>query len=233
MKLEVSGLRSGYRQGVDVVLGAEFTASTGAVGFIGRNGAGKTCLAQTLSGAIKATAGTVTLDGVDITGQGSRERVRSGISLVPEGRLVFGQLSVRENLEVAAFAAGKRGERLSRIEERFPILREKRDRPAASMSGGEQQLLAIGRAIIQEPALIILDEPSLGLSPIAVDNLTESLRGIVQDYEVTLILMEQNGELLTGLCDEVILMDDGEFVRSLDMSKDEDQQALEASYLGL
>jgi ABC-type branched-subunit amino acid transport system ATPase component len=233
VRLEVSGLRSGYRPGVDVVLDAEFAASTGAVGFIGRNGAGKTCLAQTLSGAIRATAGSIRIDGADVTAQGSRQRVRSGISLVPEGRLVFGQLTVRENLQVAAFAAGRDGARLARIEERFPILREKRDRPAASMSGGEQQLLAIGRAIIQEPALIILDEPSLGLSPIAVDNLTESLRGIVEDYEVGLILMEQNGELLTGLCDEVILMEDGEFVRTLDMAKDEDQQALEASYLGL
>ncbi|ALL79237.1 hypothetical protein AD006_32135 (plasmid) [Pseudonocardia sp. EC080610-09] len=233
MKLEITGLCSGYREGVDVVRNAAFTASTGAIGVIGRNGAGKTCLAQTLSGAIKATTGTITLDGRDVTGQNSRARVRAGISLVPEGRLVFGQLSVRENLVVAAHAAGKAGERLERIEERFPVLREKKDRPAASMSGGEQQLLAIGRALIQEPGLIVLDEPSLGLSPIAVDNLTESLRGIVTDHEVGLILMEQNGELLTGLCEEVFLMEDGEFTRSLDMARTEDQQALEASYLGL
>lgn len=233
MKLEVEGLYSGYRDGVDVVRDAAFVASSGAIGVIGRNGAGKTCLAQTLSGAIRATKGTIRLDGEDITGRDSRGRVRAGISLVPEGRLVFGQLSVRENLLVAAHAAGRSGGVLGAIEERFPILREKKDRPAASMSGGEQQLLAIGRALIQEPALIILDEPSLGLSPIAVDNLTESLRGIVADGDVGLILMEQNGELLTGLCDEVVLMEDGEFSRSLDMSKPADQQALEASYLGL
>jgi ABC-type branched-subunit amino acid transport system ATPase component len=233
MKLEVDGLRSGYRSGVEVLHGTSFTTQGGSIGFIGRNGAGKTCLAKTLSGALPASGGSVTLDGRVITKRSSGWRVRHGISLVPEGRLVFGQLTVRENLVVAAHAAKRSLAGIAQLEERFPILGTKRDERAASMSGGEQQLLAIGRALIQEPQLIILDEPSLGLSPIAVDNLTAALQNVAHDSDVSMILMEQNGEMLTGLCDQVMLIEQGDIVRELDMSLAADQQALEASYLGI
>lgn len=237
MSLEATGLFSGYREGIDVVTDISFSLSGGAIGFIGRNGAGKSCLAQTLSGALALREGSIVLNGKDVTKQNSRKRVRSGISLVPEGRLVFGQLTVRENLEVAAYAAGKPNKRsaslITRYEEQFPILGQKRSNAAASMSGGEQQLLVIARALIQEPAVVILDEPSLGLSPIAVDNLTHNLQSIVAESNVIMVLMEQNGELLTGLCDQVMLMEQGEIVRSLDMHNKVDQEALEASYLGI
>lgn len=233
MRLEVKDLHSGYREGVDVVRDASFEVSGGAVGFIGRNGAGKSCLAQTISGYLPVSKGVIQIDGRDITKQRSEKRVKSGISLVPEGRLVFGQLTVRENMVVSAYAVGKGTGKIAEMEERFPILGTKRDHRAASMSGGEQQLLAIARALVQDPSVVILDEPSLGLSPVAVDSLTDSLRSIRDDSDVAMVLMEQNGELLTGLCNDVILVEEGELVRTLDMSKTEDQAALEASYLGI
>jgi len=233
MSLECTGLVSGYREGVNVLSDVSFTLDSGAIGIIGRNGAGKSCLAQTLSGALKTRDGAITLDGRDITRLGSRKRVRAGVSLVPEGRLVFGQLTVRENLMVSAYAAGKSSSTIGQYEERFPILGKKRNHAAASMSGGEQQLLAIARALIQRPRVIVLDEPSLGLSPIAIDGLTENLRSIVEGSDVLVVLMEQNGELLSGLCEQVLLMEQGAVVRRLDLRNETDQKALEASYLGL
>lgn len=233
MSLDVVGLQGGYREGVVVFDEVSFQLDKGAVGFIGRNGAGKTCLAQTLSGALPVTAGSLSLEGVDITSGSSRSRVRGGISLVPEGRLVFGQLTVRENLSVAAYAAGRSNRRIAELEEQFPILGRKRSKPAASMSGGEQQLLAIARALIQEPKVIVLDEPSLGLSPVAVDDLTVNLKSVVVDSGLSMVLMEQNGELLTGLCDQVMLVEQGRVIRSLDMHDEQDQDALYQSYLGV
>lgn len=231
--LDVVGLQGGYREGVVVFDEISFSLDGGAVGFIGRNGAGKTCLAQTLSGALKAGAGSITLDGADVTGAGSRSRVRSGVSLVPEGRLVFGQLTVRENLVVAAHAAGRSSARIGALEDQFPILGQKRGKPAASLSGGEQQLLAIARALIQDPKVVVLDEPSLGLSPVAVDALTATLKSVVVDSGLSMVLMEQNGELLSGLCDQVLLVEQGRVVRSLDMHDEADENTLFESYLGV
>jgi ABC-type branched-subunit amino acid transport system ATPase component len=233
VKLEVTDLRGGYRENVTVFDEISFALEGGAVGFIGRNGAGKTCLAQTLSGALRASHGSVVLDGADLTAASSRGKVRSGISLVPEGRLVFGQLTVRENLVVAAHAARRSNARIAALEEQFPVLGRKRAKPAASLSGGEQQLLAIARALIQEPKVIVLDEPSLGLSPVVVDDLTTTLKSVVVDSGLSMVLMEQNGELLTGLCDQVLLMEQGAIVRSLDMHDESDQNALYESYLGV
>jgi ABC-type branched-subunit amino acid transport system ATPase component len=233
MTLVVEGLQGGYRENVVVFDDVSFELGRGALGFIGRNGAGKTCLAQTLSGALSATGGSITLDGRPVTRESSRGRVRAGISLVPEGRLIFGQLTVRENLQVAAHAANKGLDGIAKLEEQFPILGEKRNRHGASLSGGEQQLLAIARALVQEPAVVVLDEPSLGLSPIAVDNLTHILQGVLAEAEVAMVLMEQNGELLTGLCEHVLLMDQGVVTRNLDMRNDDDQAALYQSYLGV
>jgi ABC-type branched-subunit amino acid transport system ATPase component len=231
--LLVQDLQGGYREGVPVFEDVSFDLGRGALGFIGRNGAGKSCLAQTLSGALSSTRGSITLDGEDVSRSSSRGRVISGISLVPEGRLIFGQLTVRENLLVAAHAARRGSKRLARLEEQFPVLGQKRDRPGASLSGGEQQLLAIARALVQEPTVVVLDEPSLGLSPIAVDNLTHILQGVLAEDEVAMVLMEQNGELLTGLCEHVLLMDQGVVLRTLDMKDDDDQAALYQSYLGV
>jgi ABC-type branched-subunit amino acid transport system ATPase component len=231
--LSVSDLQGGYRESVPVFSEVSFDLDQGAVGVIGRNGAGKTCLAQTLSGALTTTDGSIVLGGRPVHTLSPRARVRAGISLVPEGRLIFGQLTVRENLEVAVLAAGRGQKRIPAMEEQFPILGQKRNLRGASLSGGEQQLLAIARALVQEPTVVILDEPSLGLSPIAVDNLTVALRQVLDDSDVAMVLMEQNGELLTGLCHSVLLMDQGAITGTLDMSDTADQDKLFESYLGV
>ncbi|WP_165807036.1 ABC transporter ATP-binding protein [Nocardioides currus] len=231
--LSVIDLQGGYRESVPVFSEVGFELDRGAIGVIGRNGAGKTCLAQTLSGALTTTNGSILLGGRAVEHLSPRARVSAGISLVPEGRLIFGQLTVRENLEVAVHAAGRGEKRIAAMEEQFPILGHKRSMRGASLSGGEQQLLAIARALVQEPTVVILDEPSLGLSPIAVDNLTVALRQVLDEGEVAMVLMEQNGELLTGLCHSVLLMDQGAITGTLDMGDPADQDKLFESYLGV
>src|SRR6266545_8401143 len=164
--LELNNVTAGYRMGVAVVHGVSFRVTAGeAKGLIGRNGAGKTCLAEALIGNLPLMDGSVVVDGKDVSRLKAQGRVRNQLSLVPEGRLIFGQLTVKENLEMAAFGAGRRlgKAQLDKMEELFPTLARKRDDPAASMSGGEQQWLAIARALVQEPVAIVLDEPSLGL----------------------------------------------------------------------
>ncbi|MET7394117.1 ATP-binding cassette domain-containing protein [Dactylosporangium sp. NPDC005572] len=232
MSMTVTRLGSGYRSGVPVVEDISFEVGAGALGIIGRNGAGKSCLAQALSGALRTTAGTITVDGQDVTGLSSRRRVLAGISLVPEGRLVFGQLTVRENMLVAAHAAAKPVSRLADMEDLFPVLGHKRRHRAASLSGGEQQLLAIARALVQQPRVLILDEPSLGLSPVAVEKVARGLAEVVAQTSISLVLMEQNRELLTALCGEVLLLDQGHVRQSLDMTRPGDESALLRSYLG-
>lgn len=220
MTLQIAGLTAGYRNGVPIVHELDLEVSPGtAVGIIGRNGAGKTCLAQTVHGVLPAQSGNVTLGGEPVTGLGTRARVRRGLSLVPEGRMIFAQLTVRENLEMAAYGAGRklRASDLDRVGEIFPLLRRKMNDRAGTMSGGEQQWLALARALVQEPTTIVLDEPSLGLSPVAIAGLGESLAAI-RDQGVGLLLMEQNPHLLERLCSTVLLLSQGTFVQELDLA---------------
>jgi branched-chain amino acid transport system ATP-binding protein len=233
MMFDVTGLQAGYRENVTVVRDIGFGIERGATGVVGRNGAGKSCLAQVLSGALRTTSGTIELEGVDVTSLDARERVLQGICLVPEGRLVFGQLTVQENLVVAAYSARTPVGRAQELKELFPVLGRKQGDRAASLSGGEQQLLAIARALVQQPKILILDEPSLGLSPIAIENLSDVLAQIRDELGICMILMEQNSELLTSLCDQVLLLDEGRVTRSLSMSDPNDQAALVQSYLGI
>ncbi|MDO8187740.1 ATP-binding cassette domain-containing protein [Conexibacter sp. JD483] len=225
-------LHAGYRRGVPVLHGIDLEVGAGgALGVIGRNGAGKTCLAQTLTGALPVMDGTVLLGGDDVSGKGSRARVRARLSHVPEGRMIFADLTVRENLEVAAYGAGVKltAQQLRDVEQRFPILERKAHDRAGSLSGGEQQWLAIGRALVQQPRVIVLDEPSLGLSPVAIDGVAEALVGI-REAGVALILMEQNPYLLKAVCDEVLLLDQGRVTRSLDGEAGE--QLVAEAYFG-
>ncbi|HST39975.1 MAG TPA: ATP-binding cassette domain-containing protein [Conexibacter sp.] len=230
--LKAVNLHAGYRRGVPVLHGIDLdVAAGGALGVIGRNGAGKTCLAQTLTGALPVMDGSVLIGDDDVSGKDSRARVRARLSHVPEGRMIFGDLTVRENLEVAAFGAGVKlsAEQLRDVEERFPILARKAHDRAGSLSGGEQQWLAIGRALVQQPRVIVLDEPSLGLSPVAIDGVAEALNGI-RGSGVALILMEQNPYLLKAVCDEVLLLDQGLVTRSLDGEAGE--QLVAEAYFG-
>jgi ABC-type branched-subunit amino acid transport system ATPase component len=232
--LELDHFTTGYRAGVPVVHEITLTLEAGSArGLIGRNGAGKTCLAEGLIGRHPAMHGRVRLNDLDLTKATPRTRVRSGISLVPEGRLVFGQLTVRENLEMAVFGAGRRltRERLAQVEGIFPTLGRKRQAAAATMSGGEQQWLAIARAMVQEPTVIVLDEPSLGLAPVAVEALTAALKD-VRDLGVSLLLMEQNPHILEQLCDEVNLLDQGRVGARVDLASAAGTEIVERAYLG-
>jgi branched-chain amino acid transport system ATP-binding protein len=232
--LELDNVSAGYRAEVSVVQNISFTVASGtAVGLIGRNGAGKTCLAEAVIGSLPLVSGSVTVDGVDLSSMKTGGRVRSRLALVPEGRLIFGQLTVRENLEMAAFGAGRKLTKpdVIMVEELFPTLARKRDDAAATMSGGEQQWLAIARALVQNPAAIVLDEPSLGLSPVAIDQLTIALKEI-RDGGVALVLMEQNPHLLEELCGVTLLLDQGKISTTVDLSSASGGALVERAYLG-
>lgn len=231
--LDVDSVSVGYRPDVVVVDAVTLSVEAGeALGVIGRNGAGKTCLAMGLMGLVPEARGRIRVGDREVGGTSARERVRAGLSLVPEGRHVFGQLTVHENLRVAAHAAGRRLQKadVEEVNSLFPVLSAKSSHRAASMSGGEQQMLAIARALVQHPACVVLDEPSLGLAPVAVQALAQSLRGI-RDRGVALLLMEQNPHLLEELCSRVIMLDSGRVERELEPERLRDADVV-AAYMG-
>lgn len=191
--LEVAGLRTGYGR-VEVLRGIDMTVDEGEiVVMLGSNGAGKSTLNNTLSGINPVWDGRVRFDGHDLTGRHYREVVKAGLIHVPEGRRIFPNLSVRENLMLGAFARGaaSRERNLERMLDLFPRLRERIGQPAGTMSGGEQQMLAIGRGVMAEPRLLILDEPSLGLSPLMVEELFSLIARLQRDG-LSILLVEQN-----------------------------------------
>ncbi|AJF00475.1 ABC transporter ATP-binding protein [Pandoraea apista] len=191
--LEVEGLHTGYGR-VEVLRGVDLTVGAGEiVVLLGSNGAGKSTLNNTLSGINPVWAGRVRFDGHDLTGRHYRDVVKAGLIQVPEGRRIFPNLSVRENLMLGAFARGRasREQSLERMLDLFPRLRERIAQPAGTMSGGEQQMLAIGRGLMAEPRLLILDEPSLGLSPLMVEELFTLIARLQHDG-LSILLVEQN-----------------------------------------
>jgi len=191
--LEVRQLRAGYGR-AEVLRGIDLAVGRGEiVALLGSNGAGKSTLNNTVCGIVPAWSGQVVLDGRDLTRAHYREIVRAGLIQVPEGRRIFPNLSVRENLELGAFARGRadRARNLERALTLFPRLRERTTQRAGTMSGGEQQMLAIGRALMAEPVLLILDEPSLGLSPRLVEELF-ALIARLNDDGLSVLLVEQN-----------------------------------------
>jgi branched-chain amino acid transport system ATP-binding protein len=191
--LSVRGLRSGYGA-VEVLRGIDLDLHAGEiVALLGSNGAGKTTFNQTVSALLPARAGTIRFDGADITRTHYRDVVGRGLIHVPEGRKIFPNLSVRENLELGSFTRARvnRASNLERVFALFPRLKERTDQHAGTLSGGEQQMLAIGRGLMGEPRLLILDEPSLGLSPLLV----EELFGLIADLHrqgLAILLVEQN-----------------------------------------
>jgi branched-chain amino acid transport system ATP-binding protein len=197
--LEVSSLRSGYGR-VEVLHGVSLTVQPGeTVTIVGANGAGKSTLLKTLVGLLKPFGGTVTYQGRAIGGGRPEQLVRAGMALVPEGRLLFGPMSVQENLELGAhtLARGRSdafAERLDRVFALFPALADRRRQLAETLSGGEQQMLAIGRALMSGPSLLLLDEPSLGLAPKVIREIFGVLDAL-KDAGVTVVLVEQDARL--------------------------------------
>jgi branched-chain amino acid transport system ATP-binding protein len=181
------------------------------LGLLGRNGAGKTTCLSTIMGFVAAKAGSIQFRGEDITGRSPEDVVRSGIAVVPQGRRVFRSLTVRENLAVA-FDAPKEGSgsvwTIDRVFEVFPRLRERHKQYAGSLSGGEQQMLAIGRALVSNPLLLLMDEPSEGLAPQIVQEV-ESIIKMLRKEGLSIILVEQNAELALRLAQDVVMFSTG------------------------
>jgi len=210
--LEVSGLKVAYG-GINAVKGIAFEVHAGEmVTLIGANGAGKTTTLRALTGLVRPAAGRVRYNGADITALPSHELVRRGIALVPEGRGVFPQLTVEENLAMGAYSrsdeAAIRADH-ERICALFPRLAERRRQTAGTLSGGEQQMLAIGRALMSRPRLLLLDEPSMGLAPLMVQKIFETVRAIAASG-VTMLLVEQNAKLALEICHRGYVMESGE-----------------------
>jgi branched-chain amino acid transport system ATP-binding protein len=191
--LAVDGLRAGYGQ-VEVLRGVSLAIDAGEiVALLGSNGAGKSTLINAVSGLVHANAGDVRFDGRDITRAHYKRIVEAGLVQVPEGRKLFPNLTVRENLELGAYRRGRarRAENLERVFGIFPRLRERQQQKAGTLSGGEQQMCAIGRGLMGEPRLLVLDEPSLGLAPRIVDELFELIRTL-NGQGLAILLVEQN-----------------------------------------
>jgi branched-chain amino acid transport system ATP-binding protein len=205
------------------------------VTLIGSNGAGKTTLLRTISGLLRPTAGTITWDGNrSLVNQRPDQIVRLGVSHSPEGRQIFANLTVRENLMLGAYQRTDRAEiaaNLDRCYSRFPVLAERREQRSGTLSGGEQQMLAIGRALMQCPKLLLLDEPSLGLAPLVVRKIFDIIREINREG-VTIFLVEQNAHMALNVAQRAYVLQSGRVVMSDQASKLAEDPEVKKAYLG-
>ncbi|MGH7308810.1 MAG: ABC transporter ATP-binding protein [Candidatus Rokuibacteriota bacterium] len=233
--LEVESVTAGYGEFTalwDVTLRVQRGE---AVAVVGPNGAGKTTLMRVISGLVPIRTGDLRLDGRSLKGHPAHDIVAHGIAHVPEGRRIFPRLSVEENLKMGGFLPAARrhhGETLARVYELFPVLTERRRQRAGTLSGGEQQMLAIGRALMSKPALILLDEPSLGLAPVMVLRLFDLIRR-VRGEGYTILIVEQNVRQVLSLVDRAYLLEVGRIKvegRAADLA---DQDFVRQAYVGL
>ena len=208
--LEIHGLKVGYG-GIRAVKEVDLKLQEGEfVCLIGANGAGKTSTLKAICGMLRAAAGTMRYAGEDIRGVPAFALVRRGLVMVPEGRGIFPQLTVEENLRIGAYARNDAGivPDLNRMYALFPRLRERRNQTGGTLSGGEQQMLAIGRALMSKPKLLLLDEPSMGLAPIMVQKVFETVQAVAREG-VTILLVEQNARLALALASRGYVMESG------------------------
>ena len=231
--LEIRDLHVSYGN-VQAVRGVGMAVTPGKVTLVlGANGAGKTTTLKAIAGLAKVVSGSVTLDGEDITGLGPHKVVRRGISLVPEGRRMFGPLTVAENLRMGAYAAPKASlaETLERVHEMFPILSERAGSAAGLLSGGEQQMLAFGRALMAQPRVMLLDEPSMGLAPTIVDSILTKVREMA-DSGIGILMVEQNAEAGLDVADQVVAVARGEVVYEGPATDAQNHAAVLRAFLG-
>jgi branched-chain amino acid transport system ATP-binding protein len=233
--LVVNGLAGGY-DGLAMVADISFTIETGdLIALIGPNGAGKTTLMGTLAGLNPALAGSITCGGSDLTRQPARRRARAGITLVPEGRHLFSGLTVRENLELGASAVpqGKK-EAIDLVVDLFPALVPLLDRPSGALSGGEQQMCAIGRGLMARPRLLMIDELSLGLAPVVVSHLLRSVERIHRELKLAVMFVEQDAAVALATAERAIVISRGRVVMEGDAALVKAHQpALERAFLGV
>ena len=236
--LEVSNLSAGYGQ-IEVLHGLNLKVPKGkVVTLIGSNGAGKTTTMRALSGMIRPTAGSITLNGQEISGLDSHAVARAGLAHSPEGRRVFPTLSVEDNLTLGAFprltGARARGDVAAdrdRAFELFPRLKERRTQLAGTLSGGEQQMLAMGRALMLKPDILLLDEPSMGLAPKLVEEVFRTIR-LLKEEQVTMLLVEQFAMAALGVADHAYVMENGRIRVEGPAAELRNDPAIRAAYLG-
>ena len=232
--LEVSGLKVAYG-GIQAVKGVDFNVREGElVSLIGSNGAGKTTTMKAITGSLPFLDGDIKYLGKSIRGKGAWDLVRQGLAMVPEGRGVFTRMTITENLQMGAHIRNDKPEIAKDMEKVFtifPRLRERKDQLAGTMSGGEQQMLAMGRALMSRPKVLLMDEPSMGLSPIMVDKIFEVVKE-VYEQGVTILLVEQNASRALQIANRAYVMESGLITMSGDAKQMLSDPKVRAAYLG-
>ena len=232
--LEVKDLQVYYGM-IQAIKGISFEVNQGEViALIGANGAGKTTTLHTVTGLISPKSGQVLFEGKDITKTPAHKIVSMGMAHVPEGRRVFAELSVYENLRMGAYTRKDKAEieeTLKRVYKRFPRLQERKNQMAGTLSGGEQQMLAMGRALMSKPRIILMDEPSMGLSPIMVNEIFDIIRA-VSESGTTVLLVEQNAKKALSIADRAYVLETGKIVLSGDAKELLEDDSIKKAYLG-
>jgi branched-chain amino acid transport system ATP-binding protein len=232
--LDVRDLHVAYGH-VEAVRGVSLSVAEGSiVTLVGPNGAGKTSILSALAGLVRPVAGSVRLAGRDVTGLPAHRAVAAGLSLVPEGRAILGRMTIEENLVLAGERRRSPADLREAIAEqyrRFPVLGERRRSPAGTLSGGEQQMLALARALLAKPRVLLLDEPSMGLSPILVQQVFETIRSIHREG-TTLLLVEQNARLALAVSAHAYVLERGKVVLEGPSSELREDPRVQAAYLG-
>ncbi len=231
--LEVKDLKVSYGM-IKAIKGVSFEVNEGEViALIGANGAGKTTIMESLAGIIQEKKGTIIFDGHEVSKMPCHKVIESGLSLVPEGRRVFGQLSVFENLQLGAYTRPDKkefAEKLAYIYETFPILEERNKQLAGTLSGGEQQMLAMGRALMAQPKIILMDEPSMGLSPLYVQKIFGVIK-MLKEAGSTILLVEQNAKQALNIADRAYVLDTGNITISGNAKELLSNEAIIKAYL--
>lgn len=232
--LHIEGLATAYGK-IEALKGVTLDVASGQVTcLLGPNGAGKTTLMMTIAGILKPKSGSVKFDGVELVGKSTAEIVGLGLALVPENRLVFPALTVRENLQAGAFRRRDRGairDDIDRMFDRFPRLRERVDQMAGTLSGGEQQMLAVARALMSRPRMLLMDEPSVGLAPLVVAEIFQIIRQL-HDEGVSIFLVEQNAAMALKVAHHFYLMEQGRVTFSGNPGEMSSDDVIQRAYLG-
>lgn len=232
--LHIEGLATAYGK-IEALKGVTLGVASGQVTcLLGPNGAGKTTLMMTIAGILKPKSGSVKFDGVELVGKSTAEIVGLGLALVPENRLVFPALTVRENLQAGAFRRRDRSairDDIDRMFERFPRLSERVDQMAGTLSGGEQQMLAVARALMSRPRMLLMDEPSVGLAPLVVAEIFQIIRQL-HDEGVSIFLVEQNAAMALKVAHHFYLMEQGRVTFSGNPGEMSSDDVIQRAYLG-
>ncbi|MCR5792134.1 MAG: ABC transporter ATP-binding protein [Lachnospiraceae bacterium] len=232
--LEVKDLKVNFGV-INAIKGVSFEVNEGEViALIGANGAGKTTILNTITGLVASAEGTVTFEGKDITKVPAHQIVSLGMAHVPEGRRVFAELSVYENLKLGAYTRTDKSEiakNLEMVYDRFPRLKERRNQLAGTLSGGEQQMLAMGRALMSQPKIIVMDEPSMGLSPILVNEIFDIIEK-VSAAGTTVLVVEQNAKKALSIADRAYVLETGNIVLEGEASQLLEDESVKKAYLG-